>query len=212
MTRWNERICRGDRDRESRFHPVLSFSLIMFRGKNVASVQAPIPLRGYPWLLDTWDVIELMLKVKEMIRCLDYRVSWKESVDPTVNCPSDRKPTSKCNPILCRIATVGDRSAAYISSFLGDHLKCLMKWHVHLLQLSYYLFANNPWSMICRCSKASMCRVSPSTIPLWLSHSTVQRLLVESVSSKHASKYGCGEKFIDDPWFHSCWPWHRAGK
>lgn len=67
------------------------------------------------------------------------------------------------------------------------------------LSFSFYLFANNPCSMICRCSKASMYRVSPSTIPLWLSHITVQRLLVESVSSKHTSKYECGERFIDDP-------------
>lgn len=61
----------------------------------MASVQPTIPLRGYPWLFDTWDVIELMVKAKQMIRWFDYRVSSEKSVDPTVNCLSDRKPTSK---------------------------------------------------------------------------------------------------------------------
>lgn len=91
----------------------------------------PLLLRGYPWLFDTWDVIELMVKVNEMIHCFGHRVSSKESVDPTVNRLSNRKPTSKCNP-TCRIATMGDRSAADISSSLDDSLKYLSKRYVRL--------------------------------------------------------------------------------
>ena len=71
------------------------------------------------------------MKVNEMIHCFGHGVSSKESVDPTVNRLSDRKSTSKCNP-TCRIATVDDRSAAYIFSSLDNSLKYLIKGYVRL--------------------------------------------------------------------------------
>lgn len=92
----------GDRDRESRFNSVLPLSPINVSRWKKRGLCPPPPLllRGYPWLFDTWDVIELIVKVNEMIHCFGHGVSSKESVDPTVNRLSDRKSTSKCNPYL----------------------------------------------------------------------------------------------------------------